>query len=149
MQQRFSEIAYNAAQSEMLLPEDKGYLEVEGMEKTYKITQEQLRKEVDVTTAQKVVSSRSTVTDIRDLSLIYPLLVRMLSITHGMEDIYYSVGERDISLLWIGGKDDYIAKFRSMKLFVLFDGYITSHYLLLLKRSTCISTTKMDWKCIA
>ena len=78
MQQRFSEIAYNAARSEMLLPEDKGYLEVEGMEKTYKITQEQLRKEVDVTTAQKVVSSRSTVTDIRDLSLIYPLSVRML-----------------------------------------------------------------------
>ena len=54
MQQRFSEIAYNAAQSEMLLPEDKGYLEAEGMEKTYKITQEQLRKEVDITTAQKV-----------------------------------------------------------------------------------------------
>ena len=54
MQQRFSEVAYNAARSEMLLPEDKGYLEAEGMEKTYKVTQEQLRKEVDITTAQKV-----------------------------------------------------------------------------------------------
>lgn len=54
MQKRFGEVAYNAARSEMLLPEDRGYLEVEGMEKTYKITQEQLRKEVDITTAQKV-----------------------------------------------------------------------------------------------
>lgn len=54
MQKRFGEVAYNAAQSEMLLPEDRGYLEAEGMEKTYKITQEQLRKEVDITTAQKV-----------------------------------------------------------------------------------------------
>jgi len=54
MQKRFGEAAYNAARSEMLLPEEKGYIEVEGMEKTYKITQEQLKKEVDITTAQKV-----------------------------------------------------------------------------------------------
>jgi U3 small nucleolar RNA-associated protein 7 len=54
MQKRFGELAYNAARSEMLLPEDRGYLEAEGMEKTYKFTQEQIRKEVDVTTAQKV-----------------------------------------------------------------------------------------------
>jgi U3 small nucleolar RNA-associated protein 7 len=54
LQKRFGEVAYNAAQSEMLLPEDRGYLEAEGMEKTYKITQKQLRKEVDITTAQKV-----------------------------------------------------------------------------------------------
>jgi hypothetical protein len=57
MQKRFGEIAYNAARSEMLLPEDRGYLEVEGMERTYKITQQQLRKEVDITTAQKVCPS--------------------------------------------------------------------------------------------
>lgn len=38
----------------MLLPEDRGFLEVEGMEKTYKVTQDQLRKEVDITTAKKV-----------------------------------------------------------------------------------------------
>ena len=54
MQQKISEVAYNAARSEMLLQEDKGYLEVEGMEKTYKVTQQQLKQEVDITTAQKV-----------------------------------------------------------------------------------------------
>jgi U3 small nucleolar RNA-associated protein 7 len=54
LQARFGELAYNAAQSEMLLPEDRGYLETEGMEKTYKISQEQLRAQVDLTTAQKV-----------------------------------------------------------------------------------------------
>lgn len=58
MQKRFGEIAYNAARSEMLLSEDRGYLEAEGMEKTYKITQQQLRKEVDITTAQKVFLSK-------------------------------------------------------------------------------------------
>ena len=80
MQQRFSEVAYNAARSEMLLPEDRGYLEPEGMEKTYKITQERLRKEVDITTAQKVVPVQKSNDDrcFRDLSLIYLLLVRMM-----------------------------------------------------------------------
>ena len=59
MQKRFGEAAYNAARSEMLLPEERGYIEVEGMEKTYKITQERLKKEVDITTAQKVHIPRS------------------------------------------------------------------------------------------
>ena len=58
MQKRFGEAAYNAARSELLLPEEKGYIEVEGMEKTYKITQEQLKTEVDITTAQKVQRTR-------------------------------------------------------------------------------------------
>jgi U3 small nucleolar RNA-associated protein 7 len=58
MQARYGEAAYNAARSEMLLPEEHGYLEVEGMEKTYKITQQQLRKEVDITTAQKVFTQK-------------------------------------------------------------------------------------------
>jgi len=48
-------VAYNAARSEMLLPEERGYLEAEGMEKTYKIKQDQLKEEVDITTAQKVI----------------------------------------------------------------------------------------------
>jgi U3 small nucleolar RNA-associated protein 7 len=39
----------------MLLPEERGFIEVEGMERTYKITQEQLKKDVDITTAQKVI----------------------------------------------------------------------------------------------
>jgi hypothetical protein len=54
LQNRFGEVAYTSARSEMLLSEEKGYLEVEGMEKTYKVTQKQIRAEVDVTTAQKV-----------------------------------------------------------------------------------------------
>ena len=57
LQQRFSEVAYHAQQTEMLLPEESGYLEVDGMEKTWKITQQQLKKEVDITTANKVPSS--------------------------------------------------------------------------------------------
>lgn len=56
LQQRFSEVAYHAQQTEMLLPEMSGYLEVDGMEKTYKITQQQLKSEVDITTANKVPS---------------------------------------------------------------------------------------------
>lgn len=56
MQQRFGEAAFNAAQSEMLLPEERGFIEVEGMERTYKIRQEQLKKDVDITTAQKVIA---------------------------------------------------------------------------------------------
>lgn len=59
LQKRFGEAAYHAARSEMLLPEEPGYIEVEGMEKTYKITQEQLKKEVDITTAQKVQATTS------------------------------------------------------------------------------------------
>jgi hypothetical protein len=54
LQNRFGEVAYNAARSEMLLPTDRGFLEVEGMEKTYKVKQDQLLKQVDITTAQKV-----------------------------------------------------------------------------------------------
>jgi hypothetical protein len=54
LQKQFGGLAYNAAQSEMLLPEGHGFLEVEGMEKTYKVTQDQLRKEVDITTDKKV-----------------------------------------------------------------------------------------------
>ena len=55
LQTRFDEASYNAARAEMLLPENAGYLEAEGMEKTYKFTQKQLKEEVDITTAQKVL----------------------------------------------------------------------------------------------
>ena len=55
LQNRFDEASYNAARAEMLLPENAGYLEAEGMEKTYKFTQKQLKEEVDITTAQKVL----------------------------------------------------------------------------------------------
>ena len=56
IQQQFKDIATTAAQSEMLLHEERGYLEAEGMEKTFRITQSQLQNEVDITTAQKVSS---------------------------------------------------------------------------------------------
>jgi len=59
MQQKMGEVAYNAARSEMLLQEDRGYLEAEGMEKTYKVTQQQLKQQVDITTAQKVLHNKA------------------------------------------------------------------------------------------
>eukprot|EP00038_Savillea_parva_P028332 m.64414 g.64414 ORF g.64414 m.64414 type:complete len:552 (+) comp8223_c0_seq1:251-1906(+) len=46
--------AYAAARAEILLPEEAGYLEAEGMEKTYKFTQKELRGAVDVASARKV-----------------------------------------------------------------------------------------------
>jgi hypothetical protein len=46
--------AYAAARAEILLPEDPGFLEPEGMERTYKFTQKELRKSVDVSAARKV-----------------------------------------------------------------------------------------------
>ncbi|KAK9454284.1 WD40-repeat-containing domain protein [Dipodascopsis uninucleata] len=51
--QRFKEAARAAKSTELLLQEEAGFLEAEGMEKTYKVTQEDLRKQVDVTTAQR------------------------------------------------------------------------------------------------
>jgi hypothetical protein len=46
--------AYAAARAEILLPEEPGFLEPEGMERTYKFTQKELRKSVDVSAARKV-----------------------------------------------------------------------------------------------
>lgn len=90
----------------MLLPEDRGYLEAEGMEKTYKFTQEQLKQEIDITTAQKVVPPcflRQTDDGFvgqtaygRDLSWISMTLGRMSSIIPEMDDIYWLRGGRDI-----------------------------------------------------
>jgi len=54
----------------MLLQEDRGFLEAEGMEKTYKITQQQLKQEVDITTAQKVLHHQRRAADRRDSRLI-------------------------------------------------------------------------------
>ncbi|KAK9468021.1 WD40-repeat-containing domain protein [Lipomyces arxii] len=51
---QYQKDAIRAAKStELLLQEDAGYLEAEGMEKTYKFTQDELRKNVDITTAHK------------------------------------------------------------------------------------------------
>lgn len=45
-----------ALASEILLAEDAGYLEAEGMEKTFKFQQEDIKKHVDVQTANKLFS---------------------------------------------------------------------------------------------
>jgi hypothetical protein len=71
----------------MLLPEDRGFLEVEGMEKTYKITQNQLQKEVDITTAQKVTIRGAELSD-RDTVLIYPRLALISPTIRETDDIY-------------------------------------------------------------
>jgi U3 small nucleolar RNA-associated protein 7 len=47
------ESAYNLAQAETLLPEEAGYLEAEGMERTYKFAQSDIVANVDVATSQK------------------------------------------------------------------------------------------------
>tara|TARA_R110002050_G_scaffold166143_1_gene296657 strand:- start:510 stop:707 length:198 start_codon:yes stop_codon:yes gene_type:complete len=45
-----------AAKSEMLLEHSTGYLEAEGMEKTYKFRQEEIRENVDEQSALKSFS---------------------------------------------------------------------------------------------
>ncbi|KAG0238570.1 Small subunit (SSU) processome component [Actinomortierella wolfii] len=48
------EAALKAASAEMLLTEEAGFLEAEGIEKTYQFTQRALKKEVDIATAHKM-----------------------------------------------------------------------------------------------
>ncbi|KAK7204745.1 WD40-repeat-containing domain protein [Myxozyma melibiosi] len=73
--------------SELLLQEEAGFLEAEGMEKTYKFTQEELKKNVDVTTASKAF----------DLTLDF-----------GPYEIDYTTNGRKILL---GGRKGHIASF--------------------------------------
>lgn len=42
-EKKFDDSAHNAAAAEILLPEDAGFLEAEGMEETFKFTQDQIR----------------------------------------------------------------------------------------------------------
>lgn len=53
LEYKYKTAATNAKDAEMLLGEEKGYLEAEGMERTYKFSQKELVKAVDVATAQK------------------------------------------------------------------------------------------------
>lgn len=53
LEHKYRAAATNAKDAEMLLEEKKGYLEAEGMERTYKFSQKDLVKAVDVATAQK------------------------------------------------------------------------------------------------
>ncbi|KAG6580405.1 WD40-repeat-containing subunit of the 18S rRNA processing complex [Phytophthora cinnamomi] len=48
--------AESAAKAEILLPDQAGFLEAEGLEKTYKFTQKQLAENVDLNTARKIFS---------------------------------------------------------------------------------------------
>ncbi|KAG7384043.1 hypothetical protein PHYPSEUDO_003013 [Phytophthora pseudosyringae] len=48
--------AESAAKSEILLPDQMGFLEAEGLEKTYKFSQQQLADNVDINTARKIFS---------------------------------------------------------------------------------------------
>ncbi|CAG8618257.1 12589_t:CDS:10 [Ambispora gerdemannii] len=53
-EKRFNEAARKAASSELLLTEEAGHLEAEGMEKTSQITQEKLKEHVDLNSASKI-----------------------------------------------------------------------------------------------
>ncbi|KAJ3279784.1 Small subunit (SSU) processome component [Borealophlyctis nickersoniae] len=53
-EKKFADAAYKAAQAEMLLPEDAGFLEADTMEKTWKFTQTQLKNNVDLNTSNKI-----------------------------------------------------------------------------------------------
>ncbi|KAG0252733.1 Small subunit (SSU) processome component [Mortierella polycephala] len=53
-EKQFKEAAYKAASAEILLTEEGGYLEPEGVEKTYQLSQRALQKEVDISTAHKM-----------------------------------------------------------------------------------------------
>ncbi|CAB3980828.1 probable U3 small nucleolar RNA-associated 7 [Paramuricea clavata] len=50
---KYREAAVQAARSELLLPEEAGYLEAEGLEKTYHFKQSDIVKAVDISTANK------------------------------------------------------------------------------------------------
>eukprot|EP00794_Sanderia_malayensis_P016154 gene16154-17777_t len=49
----FSKAAKQAARAELLLPEETGYLEAEGLEKTYKFSQREISKSVGIASAAK------------------------------------------------------------------------------------------------
>ncbi|KAJ1642853.1 putative U3 small nucleolar RNA-associated protein 7 [Coemansia asiatica] len=53
-QRRNEDAAIAAARNEMLLTEDAGFLEAEGMERTYKFTQKQISENVDVSSSAKI-----------------------------------------------------------------------------------------------
>ncbi|ODQ67785.1 component of small subunit processosome [Nadsonia fulvescens var. elongata DSM 6958] len=53
LDEKFSSAAKSAASTEMLLMEDVGFLEAEGMERTFKFKQDEIQSSVDVSTAKK------------------------------------------------------------------------------------------------
>ncbi|CAM9674501.1 unnamed protein product, partial [Ectocarpus fasciculatus] len=53
-EKKFEDAAHNTAVAELLLPEDAGYLEAEGMEQTFKFGQDELKEAVDVNTTREM-----------------------------------------------------------------------------------------------
>ncbi|KAH8553213.1 WD40-repeat-containing domain protein [Umbelopsis sp. PMI_123] len=85
---RFQDAAEKAEKLEMILPEEVGYLEAEGMEKTYNFRQEDLAKNVDINTSKKIFNL-----DLKDF---------------GPYSVDYTRNGRN---LLIGGKKGHIAAF--------------------------------------
>lgn len=104
MEFSYKEAAMQAKDAELLLPQDAGFIETEGMERTFKLTQDEIVKEVDVATAQKVnlqwqcnsaswVAAKGCASVLNSSSLI---LVLITWITQGPDGTFYLVGERDM-----------------------------------------------------
>ena len=54
--ERIASALYDNQNMDILKTEGGGFIETEGMEKTYKVTQNQLKNEVDINTKQKIFS---------------------------------------------------------------------------------------------
>ncbi|CAG8753495.1 12196_t:CDS:2, partial [Racocetra fulgida] len=54
------EAAHKAASHELLLIEEPGYLEAEGIEKTFNITQKKLKEQLDESSAKKIFDLQLT-----------------------------------------------------------------------------------------
>ncbi|KAI8143203.1 U3 snoRNP-associated protein Utp7 [Fennellomyces sp. T-0311] len=87
-EEKIRDAIQSAARAEMLLGEEAGFLEAEGLEKTYQFKQNQLAKEADINTAQKIFSL-----DLPD---------------HGPYSIDYTRNGRH---LLVGGKAGHLAAF--------------------------------------
>ncbi|CAM9384718.1 unnamed protein product [Scytosiphon promiscuus] len=53
-EKKFEDAAHSTAVAELLLPEEAGFLEAEGMEETFKFGQDELKEAVDVNTAREM-----------------------------------------------------------------------------------------------
>ncbi|OQR82071.1 hypothetical protein THRCLA_11160 [Thraustotheca clavata] len=90
---KYMDAATQAAKAEILLPEESGALVAEGLEKTYRFTQEQLKEHVDRNTANKIF----------DLNLD----------TFGPYTIDYSRNGRNLLL---GGAKGHLAMFDALRM---------------------------------
>lgn len=95
-EEQIREASESAARAELLLQEEAGFLEAEGVEKTYNYRQDQLSKEVDINTSKKVNKGhrcmygwiKSFLTNgmyYRYLRSISPIMALIALITQGMD----------------------------------------------------------------